>query len=166
MNASFTLQFGYCLLVRNFHNRSLNDRIKRLQEEALCLVYKGTNSSIVELLEKENTFTINQKNIKKRALEIYKEKHKIAPKLKCELFQETETHIIYGIIIHSEHTMLKLCNMGQKYCYLWDLKYRLSPSNIKNSEALEIFKQKVSYWKPENFPCRLFKTYIKGLGYL
>ena len=92
MNASFSLQFGYCLLVRNFHNRSLNDRIKRLQERALCLVYKGTTSSIVELLEKENTFTINQKNIKKRALEIYKKKHKIAPKLKCELFQETETH--------------------------------------------------------------------------
>ena len=53
-------------------------------------MYKGINSSIVELLENENTFTIHQKNIKKRAIEIYKEKHKIASKLICELFQETE----------------------------------------------------------------------------
>ena len=51
-------------------------------------MYKGTNSSIVELLEKENAFTFHRKNIKKRA--IYKEKHKIAPKMIWELFQETE----------------------------------------------------------------------------
>ena len=52
-------------------------------------MYKGTNSSIVELLEKK-TFTIHRKNIKKPAIEICNEKHKIAPKLICELFQETE----------------------------------------------------------------------------
>ena len=61
-----------------------------MKERTLCLVYKGTNSSIVEFLKKENTFTIHQKHIKKRAIEIYKEKHKIAPKLIGELFQETE----------------------------------------------------------------------------
>ena len=42
----------------------------------------------------------------------------------------------------------------------------LFPSNTNNSDALEMFKQKVSYWKPDSFPCRLFKTYIKDLGYL
>ena len=89
-NAFFLSQFEYCFLVRNFHSRSLNNRIKRLQERALFLVCKGTNSSIVELLEKENTFKIHRKNIKKRAIEIYEEKHKIAPKLIRELFQETE----------------------------------------------------------------------------
>ena len=30
-----------------------------LQERVLCLVYKDTNSSIVELLEKENTYFHN-----------------------------------------------------------------------------------------------------------
>ena len=88
MNAFFSSQFGYCLLVWIFHNRSLNNRINRLQERALRLKYKGTNSSIVELLEKENTFTILQKNIINCAIEIYKVKHKIVPKLFCELFQK------------------------------------------------------------------------------
>ena len=55
--------------------------------------------------------------------------------------------------------MLKLCNIGPK---IWSL----FPSNISNSETLEIFKQKISYWKPDNSPCRLFKTYIKSFGYL
>ena len=84
------IKIGYCLLVCKFHSRSLNNRINRLQNRTLHLVYKGTSSSIIELLEKENTFTIHQKNIKKRAIEIYKVKQKIAPELMYELFQETE----------------------------------------------------------------------------
>ena len=90
MNAFFLSQFRYCRLVCKFHNRSLNNRINRLQEGSLRLVNKGTNFSIVELLEKENGFTIYQKNIKKRAIEIHKVKRKIASKLIYELFQETE----------------------------------------------------------------------------
>ena len=43
--------------------------------------------------------------------------------------------------------------------------WSLIPSNIKNCETLEKFKQKIKYWKPDNCPCRLCKTYIKGLGY-
>ena len=53
-------------------------------------MYKGTNSSIIELLKKENTFAIHQKKIKKGAIEIFKVKHKIAPESIYELFQETE----------------------------------------------------------------------------
>ena len=137
-----------------------------MQERALCLVYKGTNC-IVQLLEKENTFTIHQKNIKKRATEIYKEKHKIAPKLICQLFQETEH--LYNL--RNNHTF-RTCNaktvqygteillfMGPKILSLFS-------SNINNSEEIEIFKQKISYWKPDNFPCRLLKPHIKDLGYL
>ena len=71
-NAFFLSQFEYCLLVRNFHNRPLNNRIKRSQDRALFLVYKGTNSSIAELLEKENTFTIHRKNIKNVLLKFKK----------------------------------------------------------------------------------------------
>ena len=87
MNAFFLSESGHCLLVCKFHNRFLNNRINRLQERALSLVYEGTNSSIDELLEKKR---FHQKNIKKPAIEIRKVKHKIAPKLICELFQETE----------------------------------------------------------------------------
>ena len=53
-------------------------------------MYKVTSSSIIELLEKENTFTIPQKKIKKRAIKIFKVKHKIAPESIYKLFQETE----------------------------------------------------------------------------
>ena len=104
MNAFFLSQFGYCLLVCKFHNRSLNNRINRLQERALRLVCKGTNSSIVELLGKK-TFTIHQKNIKIRAIEIHKAKHKIAPEMMRELFQETK----HPYNLRNNHTF-RICN--------------------------------------------------------
>ena len=75
--------------------------------------------------------------------------HKIATKLMCK----TIDVIIYRLIIHSNHTILQLYNLGMKHCHLWDLK---------NSEILEI--RKIKYWKPDN--CKICKAYIKGLGYL
>lgn len=67
-----------------FHNRTLNNRINKLQERPLRSVYEVITSSFDELLEKENTFTIHQRNIQKLTIEIYQIKHKIVRKLMCE----------------------------------------------------------------------------------
>ena len=72
-----------------FHNRILNNRINKLQEGALRLVHNDNTSSSFELLQKDNIFTIHHRNIQKLALEMYKVKHRIAPKIMCELFNET-----------------------------------------------------------------------------
>ena len=52
-------------------------------------MYKDRTSSFDELLEKENTFTFQQRNIQKGAIEMYKVKHKVAPQLIYKLFQGT-----------------------------------------------------------------------------
>ena len=72
-----------------FHKPSLNNRIRKLKKRALRLMYKDTTSSFDELLEKENTFTFQQRNIQKGAIEMYKVKHKVAPQLIYKLFQGT-----------------------------------------------------------------------------
>ena len=146
MNAFFLSKFGYYLLVCKFQSRSLNNRINRLQDRTLRLVYKGTSSSIIELLKKENTFTIHQKKIKKRATEIYKVKQKIPPGLIYELFQETE-HPYNLLINHTFRTYsAETVQHGTGILLFMGPKIRsLFPSNRNNSETLEIFKQKTSY---------------------
>ena len=52
MKASIESQFGYCPLVWMFHSRDLNNRINRLYERALRLVYKNNNLTFEELLKK------------------------------------------------------------------------------------------------------------------
>ena len=34
------------------------------------------------------------------------------------------------------------------------------PSDLKECKSLEPFKQKIKNWIPENYPCKLCKTYL------
>ena len=40
------------------------------------------------------------------------------------------------------------------------------PSNIKDSQTLNIFKSNIESWKPENCPCHLCRLYIADVGFV
>ena len=63
MKAFVTSQFIYCPLIWMFYSRELSNRINRIHERALRLVYQDNNLSFAELLEKDNSVTIHQKNL-------------------------------------------------------------------------------------------------------
>ena len=50
-------QFGYCPLVWMFHSRELNNRINKIHERSLRIVYDDSKSTFRELLNKYNSFT-------------------------------------------------------------------------------------------------------------
>ena len=58
MEAFVISQFNYCPLIWMFHNRALNNRINKIDEGALQLVYQNKNLSFIELLELDNAVTI------------------------------------------------------------------------------------------------------------
>ena len=63
-------------------------RINKLQERALRLIHNDNTSYFYQPLQKDNSFTIHHRKIQKIALEMYRVKHRIAPKIICELFNE------------------------------------------------------------------------------
>ena len=65
-------QFKYCPLAWMFHGRQTNDKINKLHEWALRIVYNDTITSFEELLVKDKTFTIHHQNIQSLAIEMYK----------------------------------------------------------------------------------------------
>ena len=65
-------QFNYCPLVWMFHNRTLNNKINRLHERALRIVYQNEELSFQELLDLDCSVTIHQRNLRKLATEMYK----------------------------------------------------------------------------------------------
>ena len=79
-------QFNYCPLVWMCHSRNLNNKINRIQERALRIVYRDYKSSFKELLQKDKSITIHQKNLQYLAIEIYKVKMGISPKIMNEIF--------------------------------------------------------------------------------
>ena len=74
MNAYFMSQFGYCPLVWMNHSRTLNNCISGLHKRALSLVYKNFSSRFSELLEKDKSVTIHDRDLQTLAYEIFKVK--------------------------------------------------------------------------------------------
>ena len=50
----------------------MNNKINRLRERSLRIIYSDQKSTIEELLERDKTFFIHHKNIQSLAIEIYK----------------------------------------------------------------------------------------------
>ena len=95
MKAFIKSQFSYCLLVWMFHSRTLNNRINKIHERALRLVYKNeTFLSFDDLLKRDRSVSIHQKNLQIFATEIYKTKNDFGPKTMKELSTLYKNHTI------------------------------------------------------------------------
>ena len=168
MKAFIESQFNYCPLVWMFHSIKLNRRINSLHERALRVVYKDPNLTFQQLLEKDNSFTIHEKNLQKLALLMFKVKNNLCPTPIQELFLEKKNDNENEDVnrdwvlpnIRTEH-------MGRETLrYTGPLVWNLLPAEIKSAKTLQSFKDKVSKWKPEGCTCRLCKVYIKDVGFL
>ena len=71
MKAFITSQISYCPLIWKFHSRNLNNKINRIHERALRLVYQN-NLSFSEILDLDNSVTVDQKNLEVLVTETYK----------------------------------------------------------------------------------------------
>ena len=163
-----TSQFNYCPLVWMSCSRALNHKINRVHERALRIVYNNYKSSFLELLQIGNSFTIHQRNIQYLATEIYKASRGLSPIIMNDIFVSKESSV-YNLRhgVHLNRVNIKTTNFGIESitnigAKIWDKV----PKDIKDSESLAIFKSKIKKWVPENCPCRICKTYIKGIGYI
>ena len=87
MKAFITSQFSYCPLVWMFHSRTLNNWINKIHERALRLVYKNkTFLSFDNLLKRDRSVSIHQKNLQILATEIYKTKNDLGRKIMKDTF--------------------------------------------------------------------------------
>ena len=120
MKAFLASQFSYYPLAWMIHNRTLNNCINILRKRALRLTYKENQSSFKELLEKDHSVTIHNKNlqvlvteifkVKNDFTEIFKVKNDLAPDIMNDVFKNP--HTTYGqnqITLYAE--MLRLLIM-------------------------------------------------------
>ena len=79
LNAFFMSQFNYCQLVWMCHNRTKNNKINRLHERCLHLIYNDKKFSFEEFLEIDSSVSIQDRSLRSLASEMYKIYHGISP---------------------------------------------------------------------------------------
>ena len=167
MKAFITSQFGYCPLVWMYHSRKLNNRINKIQERALRLVYNDNKSNLKELLEKDKSVTIHERNIQVLATEMYKIENSLSPEIMGTIFEKR--HLQYSL---RDQAAFKTSNINSTKYGTETISFRAPkiwgsvPQDIKNSKSLNEFKFKIKMWKPVGCNCRICKTYITNLGFI
>ena len=166
MKAFITSQFSYCPLIWMFHSRNLNNKINRIHERALRLVYQN-NLSFSELLDLDNSVTVHQKNLQVLVTEIYKVKNGIALEIMKDIFElQNPSYNLRSTCNQFRRENIKTVHYGlQSVRYLGPKIWELVPNNIKYSNSLSKFKKLIKSWKPEACPCWLCKTYIAQVGF-
>ena len=71
MNTFICSQFGYCPLVWMFHSRKINNRVNSLHERVVRVVYRDYKATFSELLSKDKSVTIHQRNLQLLTAEIF-----------------------------------------------------------------------------------------------
>ena len=87
VNAFFMAQLNHCPLIWVCHNRTYNNKINRLHERCLRLIYNDKRSSFEDLLEKGNSVSIHHQNLQALAIEMFKVHTKASPEIMQEVFQ-------------------------------------------------------------------------------
>ena len=171
MNAFFKSQFSYCPLSWMFHSRTLNNKINRLHERCLHIIYNDNTSSFTDLLEIDNSVSVHHRNIQVLATELYKFVNSLSPKLVSDCFKLNNMTVyntrnrstFYSRPVRTVlHGTESLSHLGPK---IWELV----PSDMKNLSTLGAFKKTIKQWKPHACPCRLcriYSYYICNLCYL
>ena len=151
-----------------FHNRALNNRINKIHERALRLVYQNKNLSFSELIELDNAVTIHQRNLKVLVTEIFKVKNNLSLEIMKQVFDCQEPY--YNL--RSETSQFGRENIKTTHYVIQSVKFlgpkiwTIVPQNIKNCKSWQEFKKLIKVWKPKDCPCRTCKKYVANIGFI
>ena len=145
----------------------MNNKISRLHERCLFIVHNDKTSSFDKLLEKDGSVTIHTRYLQTLATEMFKIYKNLSPVIMTDLFHVRQNnynlrHNSYFAIPNVKsvyHGTESLSNLGPR---IWNLV----PDKLKQLVDIHAFKKEIKKWKPENYPCRLCKTYIPHVGFI
>ena len=148
------------------HSRSLNKKINKLHERALRLVYDDRQSTFEDLLNIDKSVTIHHRNLRVLATELYEVHHGLAPELMNNIFKKRDvTYYFRNNSTFETRSITSVFYGSETISFLGPKIWELLPSNIKDSENLNIFKSNIKSRKPENCPCHLCRLYIADIEF-
>ena len=150
-----------------FLSRGVNKKINHLHESSLRIVSKDNYSSYVDLLAKDKSFTIHQRNIHSLAIELFKVKRNLSNVIMYNIFKKRT--LTYNL--RSQTDFVRDCVNTRRYglnslSYFAPKVWDMIPLEVKNINFLQKFKTEIKTWTPENSSCYLCRPYIQNLGFV
>ena len=158
-------QFKYCPLTWMFCSRSCNNKINKLHERALRLVYDDYESSFDVLLNKNKSFSIHHQNIQKLLIEVFKSLNKPSPGNFFDSLltsKRRQDPLQNDLFVPSLKTVTKGKDSAE---HLGAVTWNSIPSHIRQQDSLKKLCDLIKKWKPD-CKCKLWKDYIGHIRYI
>ena len=125
-----------------FHSRALNNKISRLHERCLRMIYNNKISNIKELLHKDNSVSMHQNNINALAVEMYEVVNCMSPEIMNEVFKQSNNphYNLKHILQISLDPINSVYNGTESTSYLERKIWEQIHSEMQNRKTLEGFK--------------------------
>ena len=114
MNSFFKSQFSYCPLVWMCYSRTINNKINHLHERCLRVIYNDKISSFKELLEKDGSVPIHNRNLQILPTEMFKVYNNIAPPIFTDIFKKRIQTTNYATLCTFQFHLLEVYIMELK----------------------------------------------------
>ena len=150
-----------------FYSRTTNNKINKLHERALRLVYDDYVPVFEGLLEKDNSFIVHYCNIQTLCIELYKVFSGQSQTIFSDLFKRK--NIYYNLHSQPDFAIpqVKYVYKGSNSLrYFGPIIWNSITKEIKNCDTLASFVSKIRQWRPNACPCRIYKNFIPNVGFI
>ena len=114
-----------------------------------------------------DTYLTKTNQLQVLVTELYEVHHGLAHELMNNIFQKRiVTYNFRKSSAFETRNIKSVYYISETISFLGPKIWELLPSNIKDSQNLNIFKSNIISWKPENFSCRLCRLYIAEIGFI
>ena len=148
LNAFFVSQFSYCPLAWMCYSRTVNNRINKLHERCLRVIYNDKKLIFQKLLDKDKSVSINSRSLQVLAREMYKEIKRLSPKVFTNTFtpRNQPNYNLRHITCFKMPLVNSVYNGTESIVFLGPKIWELIPEEVKQKESLNAFKDAIKKW--------------------
>ena len=146
-NTFIAANFNYCSVAWMFCGKKNSSKLEKIQTRALRFVFNDAKGSYHELLEKGNFLSLSAYRLYFLGIEVYKSKTNQSPNYIQDLFQSR--NIPYRLRDCNKYGQSRFKTMKygfRSFSYYGAKLWNQLPVSIKESDNLNIFKNRMKIW--------------------